>query len=57
MEQENQEVVEKKKKKGLDLEKITTSTIRGRVVILNPEESEFAKNLNLKKKGDYQKAK
>ncbi|MEA3329325.1 MAG: hypothetical protein U9Q06_01120 [Nanoarchaeota archaeon] len=46
-----------KKRKPEVLEKIPVTKIRGRVVIINPEESEFAKNLGLTKKGDYQKKK
>ncbi len=49
---------EKKPKKKLEeLEKIQMAKLRGRVVILNPEQSEFAKNLNLNKKANYVKKK
>ena len=41
------------KKRSDKIEKIQTDKIRGRVVILNEEKSEFAKNLKLEKKGDY----
>ena len=47
------EDIEKKSKKAEKLEKIQMEKIRGRIIIFNPEESEFAKHLNLSKKGDY----
>jgi hypothetical protein len=46
-----------KKKKREELEKFPKDRLRGRIVILNPEESEFAKNLEFNKKGDYFKKK
>jgi len=30
-----------------------SDTFKGKIVILNPEESEIAKNTNLKEKGEY----
>ncbi len=42
-----------KVKKAEKLEKISNDKLKGRVIIINPENSEFAKNLNLHKKGDY----
>lgn len=55
--EENTET-ESKVKKTERLEKHHLDKLRGRVIIFNPEESEFAKKLNLSKKGDYsQKAK
>ena len=35
------------------LEKIHDEKIRGRIIIFNSKESEFAKNLNISKIGDY----
>ena len=35
------------------IDKIQDEKIRGRIIIFNPKESEFAKNLNLVKAGDY----
>jgi len=35
------------------LETIESEKIRGRIVIFNPEKSEFAKNLKIEKPGDY----
>lgn len=35
------------------LEKIHTDKLRGRLVVFNPKESEFAKNLKIDKPGDY----
>ena len=40
-------------KKKSDLEKIQTEKVRGRVIVVNPEKSEVAKNLKLDKKADY----
>jgi RNA polymerase subunit RPABC4/transcription elongation factor Spt4 len=55
MENETQETEEKPKAKKNEskMEKIQLDKLRGRVIIFNPEESEFAKNLNLIKKADY----
>lgn len=59
MEEENQEVQEIKKedkhsgKNGEKMEKIQLEKLRGRVIIFNSEQSEFAKSLGLTKKGDY----
>ncbi|MBS3092436.1 hypothetical protein J4466_03385 [Candidatus Pacearchaeota archaeon] len=56
--QESEKIDEKPTKKMKKLEKIPLEKLRGRVIIFNPEESEFAKNLNITKAGDYiQKAK
>lgn len=56
--EETKELVEKPVKKIEKLEKVHLEKLRGRVIIFNPEESEFAKNLNITKAGDYvQKAK
>ncbi|MAG07600.1 hypothetical protein CMI46_02185 [Candidatus Pacearchaeota archaeon] len=52
-----EKVEEKPKKKREELEKFPKDRLRGRIVILNPEESEFAKNLEFGKKGDYFKKK
>ena len=41
------------KKKIEKFEKIQMEKLKGRVIIFNPEQSEFAKNLNLNKKADY----
>ncbi|PIN94886.1 hypothetical protein COU53_01885 [Candidatus Pacearchaeota archaeon CG10_big_fil_rev_8_21_14_0_10_30_48] len=35
------------------IDKIQDEKIRGRIIVFNPKESEFAKNLNLVKAGDY----
>ena len=55
--EEETEVEEVKKPKKVNLpdklDKITDEKIRGRIIVFNPEESEFAKNLELKKAGDY----
>ncbi len=51
-EQQTEEKPEEKKKPE-KLEKIQSDKIRGRVIIFNAEQSEFAKNLNLDKKADY----
>jgi len=53
MSNENNEKIETKTKKQEELKKITHDKIRGKVIIFNPEKSEFAKNLNLKEKGEY----
>ena len=54
MEEETQTTEEAEKKvKAEKLEKIQLEKLRGRVIILNAEQSEFAKNLKLLKKGDY----
>ena len=45
------------KKIKRELEKIPMDRLRGRVMIFDPEKSEFAKNLELIKKGDYFKKK
>jgi RNA polymerase subunit RPABC4/transcription elongation factor Spt4 len=45
------------KKSDKELEKIENNKIRGRVIIINPDKSEFAKNLGLTEKGDYFKKK
>ncbi|MEK6890525.1 MAG: hypothetical protein AABX03_00125 [Nanoarchaeota archaeon] len=52
--EENQTETKKVDKK---LEKYILEKLRGRVIIINPEESEFAKNLKLTKKGDYNQKK
>ena len=53
-EKEKQENKEKQKpKKAEKLERIPTDKIRGRVIIFDPENSEFSKNLELDKRGDY----
>ena len=45
-------------KKTEKLEKHVVDRLKGKVIIINPEESEFAKNLGFKNKGEYvQKAK
>ena len=44
---------EERQKTNEKIEKIQHDKIRGRVVIFDPEKSEFAKNLKLNKKGDY----
>ncbi len=53
------EKADKKPVKKIEkLERIHLEKLRGRVIIFNPEESEFAKNLHITKAGDYiQKAK
>jgi len=56
-EEETEEKEARQKKPVEKLEKINLDKLRGRVIILNPEESEFAKNLGLIKKGDYSKKK
>ena len=40
------------KKEGLDKETFT-DTWKGKIVVLNPEESEIAKKLKLNDKGEY----
>ena len=51
---EKQEKVEKEKPNlPKKLENITSEKIKGRIVIFDPENSEFAKNLKLDKVGDY----
>jgi hypothetical protein len=35
------------------LDKISDEKIRGRIIVFNPEKSEFAKNLSIKEAGDY----
>ncbi len=57
MEQENPQGEKKKARKITDLEKVETTTLRGRVIVFEPEKSEFAKNLGLNKKADYKKKK
>ena len=52
-----EEINEKPGKKEEKLGKIILEKMRGRVIILNPEKSEFAKNLHLDKKGDYNQKK
>ncbi|MFA5993041.1 MAG: hypothetical protein WC796_05020 [Candidatus Pacearchaeota archaeon] len=49
----NEERAEKPKKVDTKLERVQLDKLKGRVIIINPENSEFAKNLNLSKKGDY----
>ncbi|HRZ85529.1 MAG TPA: hypothetical protein P5277_01995 [Candidatus Paceibacterota bacterium] len=39
--------------KKIKIEKYPAEKIKGRVIILNVEQSEFAKNLCLNKQGDY----
>ena len=56
-EENNIDKSELKFKKKAEIEKIPVDRLRGRVVIINPEESEFAKNLKFHKKGDYFKKK
>ena len=56
MEETQMEKTEEKKKR-VEIERIPLERIRGRIIIINPEESEFAKNLDLKKRGDYFKKK
>ena len=34
-----------------------TNTVKGKIIVLNPEKSEFSKRLGLTKKGDYFKKK
>ncbi|MFA6022639.1 MAG: hypothetical protein WC781_00970 [Candidatus Pacearchaeota archaeon] len=41
------------KKPDTKLEKIQMEKIKGRVIIFNPEQSEFAKALGITKKADY----
>ena len=48
--EKTKEKLEKIKEK---LERIPLEKMRGRVIIFNAEKSEFAKNLNLAKRGDY----
>jgi RNA polymerase subunit RPABC4/transcription elongation factor Spt4 len=56
MQEEGEEIKPLKKQDKLD--RVVMEKLKGRVIIFNPEESEFAKNLKLVKKGDYvQKAK
>lgn len=55
-EMNNQEKKVEKKKK-VELEKVSMDRLRGRIIILNPEESEFAQKLKLNKKADYFKKK
>jgi len=57
--QEDSEAKEKpaKRKPVEELEKINNEKIRGRVIVINPDKSEFAKELKLEKKGDYSKKK
>ncbi|MEK6873378.1 MAG: hypothetical protein AABW91_00900 [Nanoarchaeota archaeon] len=43
----------KEKKKKEELKKIQLDNLRGRVIIFDPEKSEFAKNLKLKEKAEY----
>lgn len=47
------EIDEKPTKKIGKLERVPLEKLRGRVIIFNPEESEFAKNLHIAKAGDY----
>ncbi len=54
--EDNEEEV-KPRKPAEKLEKIPMDKLRGRVIILNPEESEFSKRLSLTKKGDFFKKK
>ena len=56
MESENkQEKKEEREKPNLpkELEKIESDKIRGHIIIFDSENSEFAKNLELNKQGDY----
>ena len=53
MEEENIEENIPEKKKVEKLEKFQLDKLRGRVIIFNSQESEFAKSLGLTKKGDY----
>lgn len=57
-EEENKEKKSKTKKPSIeDFEKVTMDKLRGRVIVLDPEKSEIAKELKLTKKADYQKKK
>lgn len=56
-EETNEETEVKQKKPVEKIDKIQVEKIRGRIIILNPEESEFSKKLGLPKKGDYFKKK
>ena len=56
-ESENVNTHKTEKKSDRRLEKISVDKLRGRVIIINAEESEFAKKLNLPKKGDYNQKK
>ena len=49
---ESTEVVEKPKLPK-ELKRISDTKIKGRIIIFNPENSEFAKNLDIKEPGDY----
>jgi RNA polymerase subunit RPABC4/transcription elongation factor Spt4 len=49
--EDNENIKEKRKEEKL--EKIQLEKLRGRVIIINPQESEFAKKLGLTKKADY----
>jgi len=44
---------ENKVSKKEELKKIHLDNIRGRVIIFDPEKSEFAKNLKLKERAEY----
>jgi len=44
---------ENKISKKEELKKIHLDNIRGRVIIFDPEKSEFAKNLKLKERAEY----
>ena len=57
MAEEIEETEVKQKKPVEKIDKIQVEKIRGRIIILNPEESEFSKKLGLPKKGDYFKKK
>jgi RNA polymerase subunit RPABC4/transcription elongation factor Spt4 len=57
---EKQDNVKEEKKKRVrieDIPKFPVDGIRGRIIVFNPEKSEFAKNFKLLKKGDYFKKK
>ena len=56
---ENKEEKEEKKQEQekpnlpKELEKIESDKIRGHIIIFDPKNSEFSKNLELNKQGDY----
>jgi len=48
-----EEKIKEKKEKKEELKKIQLDSLRGRVIIFDPEKSEFAKNLKLKERAEY----
>jgi hypothetical protein len=48
-----EEKIKEKKGKKEELKKIQLDSLRGRVIIFDPEKSEFAKNLKLKERAEY----